>query len=816
MYRGLASQFRKYLWHGHDGVTVATGGRGLRHLAIAGSVLFMVALAGIFPVLTGDEPEFLVSAHADEAPHPLIGKYCMGCHDSDDATANIAFDEMSLQQASADGAHWEAVLRRLNSGMMPPAGVPRPSADEAAELISLISERLDEQRLAPEPTVLRRLTRTEYRNVIRDLLDLDVDVVTLLPPDPSSHGFDNIGEVLTTSPALVEGYLNAGMKVSRLAIGDTSMPSSRRVFTAPNDLDNTGYLEGLPLGTRGGVRTDVLFPLDGEYVIEVRAGAGPSLFHKFGRGVMPDIDLTVDGRAVSLDEDGKARVRVRAGERPVTAALRDVDVGPGVDDLYSVYNVKGAILEVAVNGPFNATGPGNTPSRRKIFTCHPRNSAEEPACARQIVSQLASKAFRHPVSEDSPDLAELMAYYNRGRENGGDFEDGIQRALSYILVDPRFLYKIEYEPAGTTPGDTYQVTPIELASRLSFFLWSSMPDEELMASATSGKLADPAEVDRQVQRMLADPKAIALVDNFGRQWLRLGELQSAERDSPFFDGSLRAAMTEETRLLLRNVMLNNRPVLELLDADYAFVNERLARHYGFDGVRGDYFRRVAIPAGNPRRGLLGQASLLTVTSVANRTSPVIRGAWVMENIMGVPPSPPPPGVETNLDEDANAPRTLRERLAKHREDPVCASCHNMMDPIGLSLENFDNTGHWREFDGQFPIDATSSMVDGTALNGMPDLTNAILQRSDSFLANVTAKLMTYALGRPVGAREMPFVRSALHTTGEEPHFGDLVRAIVASEPFVSRTKPGAPLGNGQPVQVTNTEPRSTSSKKDAA
>jgi hypothetical protein len=808
-----AAQFQDYLWRDADRGAIAAGGRGMRHLVVAGAVLLLAALAFLFPVHTGAGSGASQSTMLAKAPDPLIGKYCMSCHDSVEKTAGIAFDEMSLAHPGRDGEKWEAAVRRLMSGMMPPAGAPRPSDAETMDMIRAITSSLDSARPAPAPAVLSRLTRTEYGNVIRDLLGLQVDVTTLLPPDPSVKGFDNIGEVLTTSPALVQGYLNAGMKISRLAVGDPGMMSSRRVFTVPHKLDNRGYIEGLPLGTRGGMRTNVLFPVEGDYVIEVRLGPGSTLFQKFGQGKMPKVDLTVAGKAFPVGKDGKARVHVRAGTYPVTAALRDGDIGPGVDDIYSTYNVRGAILDVAVNGPFNVKGVGHTVSRDRIFSCYPRKPYEERTCARTIVAKVASRAFRRPIAEQAPEMDLLMRYYDQGRQ-AGNFETGIQRALAYVLVDPRFLYKTEFEPANTAPGAVYTISPIELASRLSFFLWSSIPDEQLMASAASGRLSDPKELDRQVRRMIADPRSDALVDNFAQQWFHLQQLDSAERDSKDFDDNLRFAMAQETKLLFKNIVRANRPITELLSADYTFLNERLARHYGIPGIKGDYFRRVALPADSPRRGLLGHASVLTVTSVANRTSPVIRGAWVLDNILGVPPSPPPPGVETNLDADGKQPKTLRDRLAQHRENPACASCHNMMDPIGLSLENFDQVGKWRTLDGKFPIDATGKLVDGTAMRGATDLRDALLKRSDSFAANAVSKLMTYATGRPVTFHEMPAVRQVLKdAAAQNNRFVSLVLGVVKSQPFLTRTKDAR---IGPPTRSTQIQKPETDKKRKAA
>lgn len=529
---------------------------------------------------------------------------------------------------------------------------------------------------------------------------------------------------------------------------------------------------------------------------------------------MPNVDLTVAGKAFPVDSKGKARVHVRAGEFPVTVALRDVDLEPGVDEIYATFNVKGTIMDVAVNGPFNVKGVGKTAARSKIFSCYPSKPMEERVCARSIVARLAGKAFRRPLAEQSAEMDLLMRYYDQGRRRG-NFETGVQQALAYILVDPRFLYRVEQEPAGAAPGSVYPVSPIEFASRLSFFLWSSIPDDALMASAVSGKLTQPAELERQVHRMIADKRADAFVDNFAGQWLNLRQLASAERESKDFDDNLRFAMERETKLLFANVLRGNRPAVELLNANYTFVNERLARHYGIKGVQGDYFRRVSLPPGNPRRGLLGHASVLTVTSVANRTSPVIRGAWVLENILGVPPSPPPPGVETNLDASVKTPQTLRERLAQHRENPACASCHNMMDPIGLTMENFDQTGKWRTHDGPFPINASGTLVDGTALRGSADLNRALLKYSDAFVANLTSKLMTYALGRPVNAHEMPAVREVMRRSKSQGNgLISIIMGVVESKPFLTRTNPARPLG--PPSRSTRTEESQAEKKRKAA
>jgi hypothetical protein len=767
---------------------------GARFVVLGLATAFLAGLAVIFPVRT-DDSGHIAGAHAPgitaNAPHPLIGKYCMSCHDSVEAAANLAFETLSFDKVAANAETWENVVRKVNMGVMPPAGNPRPSDEEREDFIQDLVHRLDSAAPSPAPAMLRRLNRTEYSNVIRDLLSLQIDPAMLLPPDAASKGFDNIAAVLSTSPALIQGYLDAGMKISRLAVGDTSMESERTVYRAPRALNHEKQLEGLPLGTRGGIRVNHFFPLDADYEILVDAGPGASGFLRRAPGPMPDVDLTVDGRSVPVNKDGPTRIKVAAGPRAITAALLDPTMAAGVNELYSVFPRKGAIFNIIVNGPLQPTGAGNTPSRQKIFVCRPRAPAEEQPCAREIVSRLAVRAFRTPLAADSEDIARIMRFYDEGRAKGG-FEAGIQSALAYILMDPRFLYRFEREPATLAAGQTFRISDVDLASRLSFFIWSSIPDDELLQAAAERRLSDPPQLERQVKRMLADPKASALTDNFAAQWLQLRQLASAQPLSREFDDNLRQAFDQEAKLLFTSVMKEDRSVLELLDADYTFANERLARHYGIEGVMGDHFRRVTLPEGSPRRGLLGKGAVLTVTSVANRTSPVIRGAWVLENILGVPPSPPPPGVESNLDEAAPTPTTLRERLAQHRTAKACASCHNVMDPIGLALENYDHIGKWRTLDNGFPIDASGVMMDGTQLQGPADLRKVVLSRSDAFVETLIEKLMTFALGRHVTHSDMPAIRAISRAAGRhDERFSALILGIVKSEPFLMRTKSGA-------------------------
>jgi hypothetical protein len=740
--------------------------------ALAAGAAYLAILGVAFPV-QGDE-----AAMAENAPHPMIGKYCMSCHDSEERVAGLSFEGMDFSHPSKNAATWEMVVRKISAGAMPPLNNPRPDSAELTAFLGELTGKLDAQPAPLPPTNLRRLNRTEYANAVRDLIGLEINPADYLPPDAATGGFDNISSVLTTSPALVQGYLNAGHKISSIATGNNALELTRTVYNAPAKLVQTKHLEGLPLGTRGGMRVDHFFPVDGTYEISVASGTGGFIAGRRAPAPMPAIDLTIDGRRVALGKGNKIRVKLGAGRRTITAALLDQVAGAGVNDLYANYLTKGLVLNVAINGPFAMQGPGRSAPRATIFTCRPKTWMEEKPCARSILTRLGSLAFRRPLKPMGGEVEAIMKLYDQGRAQGS-FEDGVRAGLSYILVDPRFIYRFE-QPAAK---DNFAISDLDLASRLSFFLWSSIPDKQLLDLAGAGKLSDPAVLEQQVNRMLADPRAESLIDNFATQWLHLRELRSAQRESATFDDNLRAAFENETKGLFRYVMQQNRPIRDLLDADYTFVNERLARHYGIDGVRGDYFRKVSLPKDSVRRGLLGQGAILTVTSVANRTSPVIRGAWVLENILGVKPPPPPPGVETNLDANAEA-TSLRQRLAVHRENKVCASCHNLMDPIGLAMENYDLIGQWRTMDGAFPVDASGVMSDGTKINGPRDLRNAILARSDAFTHTFIEKLMTFAIGRELGFADMPEVRRIARKSADDgDRFQTILRGIVSSRQF---------------------------------
>jgi mono/diheme cytochrome c family protein len=739
----------------------------------------------------------------------FLNQYCITCHNPRVKAGNLALDMVDVAKVGTDAETWEKVVRKIRTGMMPPSGAKRPDRAVLDSFATELEARLDRtvDPLAPLATpALHRLNRTEYANAIRDLLAIDVDVNTLLPADGSSQGFDNLAEALAASPALIQGYVSAAMKISRLAVGDRTLAPSQTNFSTAPGLAQDRHIEGLPLGTRGGMLIRYYFPLDAEYE-----------FSFGGRGAGPGgVDLTLDGQPVKVDNPRNFRVKVTAGPHTIGVALLDRQRGAGIDEIYSdfrenaVFTTAGGAPTLVITGPHNATGPGDTPSRRRIFTCTPASGAQEttPAsttatarsrrsspegnasedgCARTILSTLARRAYRGAVS--TPELNTLMDFYREGRKSA-DFETGIQQALARILVAPRFVYRAEEEPTAVAAGQAYRISDTDLASRLSFFLWSSIPDDELLDVAAKGRLRDPQVLKQQVARMLADPKADALVENFAGQWLYLRELEHVQTDAKNFDANLRRSFRRETEMLFSAIMREDRSLIDLLDADYTFVDERLARHYGIPDVRGSYFRRVSLPADSPRRGLLGQGSMLTVTSIATRTSPVARGKWVLENLLGTPAPVPPPGVETNLGgEEGAKTSSLRQRLEMHRASPTCASCHRILDPMGFALENFDLIGEWREYDGPTKVDSTGQLADGTPVKGPADLRRAVLSRSDAFMTTATEKLMTYALGRPLHAHDMPNVRAVVRRAGANGNrFSSLIAGIIESDAFQKRIK----------------------------
>ena len=747
---------------------------------LASAIVLAAATApAVFPAI----------ARAQEVPE-LMEQYCIKCHNFEDWAGSLDMEGLDFSHVDAAPETWELMIRKIRIGMMPPVGEERPDNDTMEHFAESIAHQLDETiEVVPASSSLHRLNRNEYANVIRDLLSLDVDVSTLLPRDNSSEGFDNIAASLGFSPALVQAYTSAAMKISRWAVGDMTTQESSTIYLPPPSLAQDEHIDGLPLGTRGGMKITHNFPLDAEYDINI-GGRLFSFRRGFGAELDSELDVTIDGNPVKVDRNSISKIPLTAGPHTITAAIIDKKQPAGVNDIYDNYEKEGSVGRIEIVGPFNATGPGDTPSRQKVFSCYPATNDEETACAETIVQEIATRAFRGPVSSEEVDG--IMDFYHQGYSEGS-FEDGIQQALSRILIDPRFLIRFEEEPEAAEPGEVYRISDLELASRLSFFLWSSIPDEELLELAMSNQLSDPQVLDAQITRMLTDDKSRALVENFAGQWLFLRDVETITPEEGNFDDNMREAFITETQLAVANMISENLPVTELLDSSYTYLNERLARHYGINDVRGSYFRKVQLPEDSPRRGLLGHGSILSVTSTASRTSPVVRGAWILENLLSAPVPAPPPGVETNLDGDGSTVLTssIRERLEAHRQDPVCASCHAVIDPVGFALENFDLVGEWREYDGDSKVDPSGVLLDGSMLDGPSDLREALVRYSDLFVETVTEKLMTYALGRELEYFDMPTVRGIMRNAESNDYrFSALVRGIINSEQFTMRVKSG--------------------------
>lgn len=752
-----------------------------------------------------------------------LDEFCVSCHNLDDYAGSLDLSILLADNLTAHADTWEKVIRKLRAGMMPPPGQPRPEWSAYTALTEQLELTVDSNTaLNPGNVMLHRLNRVEYANAIRDLLALDIDSTALLPADTSARGFDNIAGSLTISPTLLEAYATAAARVARMAVGYWTSPTEM-AYIAPGDVSQNQHLEGLPLGTRGGFAVQHNFPANGEYTFHMQ---------NFGVGnFLPgqQLELSIDGERVQLfdytgvglnvgmggDRDGalEITVQVAAGTHLVGATFIATHYRPELNmirqfDRKSIENEPIPQLQndpvvglLKIMGPFNAERPTDTPSLRKVYVCHPANADEEPACARTILATLARQAYRRPVND--ADVAVLMEFYERGRAEGS-FEEGIEVALRRLLVDPEFLVRVEKEPLDVPAGQSYAISDLELASRLSFFIWSSLPDEELLALASANRLGEPGVFEQQVRRMLDDPKAEALVKNFAQQWLYLRNLPSTSPDGIFYpnwDDELRKGFQRETELLFESILREDRPVTDLLDADYTFVNERLAKHYGMPNIYGSHFRRVQLgPEFDYRRGLLGQGSFLSVTFTENfRTSPVKRGVWVLENILGTPPPEPPPNVPA-LEETANAEnpiRTLRDQLTLHRSEEPCATCHKIMDGIGFALANFDADASWRTLEGHprkgdgraYPIDASVELWDGTPVNGPVELRNNLLKYSPQFIRFATEKLMTYGLGRGVEYYDMPLIRAIVaNAEDEEYRFSALVMGIVQSPAFRMRVK----------------------------
>lgn len=787
---------------------------------MTGAVLGLAAL-----LLQSPQNPSTAQAPLDSTPHRVtVDKYCVTCHNSRATTtataSGVVLDKADLNKVADNPELWEKVVRKLRTGTMPPESAPRPDRATHDSLLGFIESRLDRaaaERPNPGRPMVHRLNRAEYANAIRDLFELEVDAAALLPPDDSANGFDNIADVLSLSPSLLESYLSAAAKISALAVGSPRITASSETYKVRGDMSQIEHLEGLPLGTRGGVSARHTFPLDGEYVIRVKL-VETNLGTIRGLQDEQQLEITVGGQRVLLAPVGgyddymesgnnatnivnalytrlQVRVAVRAGQRQVTAAFLNPASSLGPirlqQHLYSTIVATDHlglphIEYMTVSGPFSAGDAGDTPSRERIFSCRPSRPAEERACATTILSKLARRAYRRPVTE--ADMSGLLRFYDEGRKNNS-FEAGIEMGLRAMLASPKFVFRAERDPAGIAPGSAYALNDVELASRLSFFIWSSIPDDELLALAESRKLRDPKTLAQQIQRMIADPKSQALVENFAGQWLHIRNLRSAtpdKNDFPNFDHTLRQAFERELELFVGSIIREKRSVLELLTADYTFVNERLALHYGIPNIFGSHFRRVS-GIDETRRGLLGKGGILLVTSHADRTSPVVRGKWILDNLVGAPPPPPPPEVPALPDSPGAKPLTMRARMEQHRANPVCANCHKLMDPLGLALENFDAVGAWRTDDGGQPLDTSGQLPDGSKIDGVTGLRETLLKQPEVLVTTVTEKLLTYALGRGLGPEDMPAVRAIVRQSERDGYrFTSLIDGVVNSTPFRMR------------------------------
>jgi len=794
-------------------------------LLIAASVWLLSAGWAVIGASSAQDVPASQPAPAAAAHKAVLDRYCVTCHNQRTKASDLALDTVDIARPSANAQVWEDVVRKLRTRSMPPQGMPRPDEATYVAMTTFLETELDRASAAsPNPgrPLIRRLNRSEYANAVRDLLVLDVDVSSLLPADDSAFGFDNVSDMLGTSPALLERYLVAADRVSALAVGAPTAPGSN-TYRVRQDRSQDQHIEGLPLGSVGGLVVTHSFPQDAEYHFSL-ALYRTNLEAIRGLEHPHQIEITIDGarvflatvggeaekgepaevitdRSDAIDARLQVRVPVTAGPHAVGATfVRKIGAGtqrlrPFLRSSAGTYDSTGRphIETLTIAGPYNPTGPGKTPSRERIFSCRPAASrrspqeskADEDGCATKILSTLARRAFRRPVTK--PELARVLEFYAAGRKKG-NFDAGIQLGIRRILASPTFVFRVE-EDGALKPGTIHRVSDLELASRLSFFLWSSIPDDTLLELAAKNQLSQPGVLEKQVRRMLADPRADALVSNFSGQWLHLRNLKTVapnHDEFPDFDDTLREAFQREAELFFASIMREDRNVIDLLTANYTFVNERLAKHYGVPYVYGSQFRRVTLTE-DARRGLLGKGAILMVTSRADRTAPVLRGKWILENVLGTPPPPPLPNVPPLVASTEAAPRTLRERMEQHRASPTCAGCHKVLDPLGFALENFDGVGAWRSREAGLPIDASGLLADGTKVDGVVALRNALVGRSDIFVQTLTEKLMIYALGRGLQHYDMPVVRDVVrHAAKQDYRFSSLVMGIVTSPPFQMR------------------------------
>ncbi len=793
-----------------------------RTIALLG-IAALCLIAASSTHLAGGQPQSTTTGTMSaESQRSLAKEYCLACHNDAVKAGNLTLMDFDLEHAEQNTELAEKVIRKLRAGLMPPAGQRRPEESALQAFAATMESHIDGAAAieahvdAPE---LHRVNRTEYQNSIRDLLDIDVDVTGILPRDSITGGFDNMADALTVTPALMQGYVRAAEKIARLAVGDAGAPATMESYSIPRVENQLDHIEGAPFGTRGGLAVVHNFPADGEYTFTTE------LYHYYTGSLigsrLPEnlagqqVDISIDGERVALldippdlkDFDGGLRsdpIKIQAGPRRVAITFLAKFDGP-VEDRYwlvnqtlvdvSIANKAGMsavphLKSVAITGPTNVTGVSDTPSRRKIFTCRPTDASQEEACAESILTQLARQAFRRPASPE--DLESLMNFYREGYEDGG-FEIGVRLGLQAVLAKPEFVFRFERLPAGIGPGETYRVSDLELASRLSFFLWSSGPDDELITIAAAGRLREPGVIEQQVKRMLADPRSEMLSTSFAGQWLQLKGIQEVNPEGltfPNFTRTLARAMRREVELLFDSIVREDRDVFELLTADYTFANQVLAEHYGIPNVVGSQFQRVDVTDPN-RFGLLGKAGWLTMTSQANRTSPVKRGKYVLEVLIGTPPPNPPPVVPLLAEPAMNGELlTVRQRMEQHRANPACSACHQIMDPIGIAMENFDPIGRWREVDSSLPIDSKATMYDGSELDGVSGVRQAVLARSDAFIRNFSEKLLAYGLGRVLDYRDMSAVRQVARSASEEENrFSAFVMGVVNSPSFQMTKNP---------------------------
>ena len=761
------------------------------------------------------------TSSANNSQHrDLLNQYCVTCHNQQMRTAGLQLDQLDINNLSEAPDKWEKVIRKLNAGQMPPSGMPRPGSSAIVSLVNYLKTELDrygtEDANPGRRSAVHRLNRAEYANAIRDILAIEIDEESLLPADDAGGSFDNIADVLSISPLHMERYMTAARDISRLAIGDTTIPADVKSYEISEYFNQQNQVsEDLPFGSHGGTAVKHHFPLSGEYEIKIRLQRTEYLYVK-GIAESHNIDIRLNGKRIKLFTIGGEHVGIADGiqaadtippdfdqaeyERtaddglqirvPVEAGTHTVGV-TFLNEYFAAENLRTesniGISNVTITGPLTTAGAGDTPSRQKVFICAPDVRNEDEKCARTILSNLARIAYRRPVNDE--DLEEIIRFYRSGFESRG-FESGIQLALQRILISPEFLFRIERDPDNIKSGTNYHISDLELASRLSFFLWSSIPDAELLQLAESGRLREPAVMDSQVKRMIMDPRSRALVENFAGQWLYLRNINNINPSKDIFtdfDENLRQAFKTETELFFESLLKDNKSVLDLLRADYTFLNERLAEHYGISGVYGNRFRKVKLEDEN-RHGLLGQGSILTVTSIANRTSTVIRGKWVLENLLGTPPPEPPANVPALKERgEGGVALTMRQQMEQHQANPVCSSCHKLMDPIGFAMENFNGIGQWRETEAGIPIDTTGTLPDGTNIQGVADLRSALLSRPEQLAFTVTEKLLNYALGRGLEYYDYVAIRKILRDSKEgEFRWSDIILGITKSLPFQMR------------------------------